>query len=105
MSLLKTGSGSPPKGTALRQVRMISHAPPETEPKITAMKTVAAISAMVTMRRIACASTSSMNDSSGPTGASRRASQMFAPITTTLSTAPAKKSETFQIRIVRKTLR
>ena len=86
----------------MRQSRMVSQAPPAVEPKITARNSVPATSATVTMRRIARGSTSSMKDSSTPTGAKRRAIQMFAPITAALSTRPMAKSDTFQNTIVRK---
>ena len=61
-------------------------------PNPSAMRIVSVTSTTVTTRRIASGSTSSMNDSSIPSGVSRRASQMLKPSTTTVSAVPIVKS-------------
>ena len=91
MSWSNAGS-STPKSTAYHQVRIVSHDPAATAPKTIARKIVSAASTTVTTRRIATGSMSSMNDSSMPSGARRRASQMLKPSTSAVTSVPITKS-------------
>ena len=81
-----------PKSTAYHHDSTVSHDPAATAPKMIARNSVIAIMTTETTRRMASGSTSSMNDSSKPCGASLRASQMLKPSTTSVISVPITKS-------------